>query len=142
MESKKGISIFQKYLSVWVIICMVIGVLLGRFLPQVPAFLNRFEYARVSVPMAILIWLMIYPMMKVDFQSVKNVGKNPKGLFVTWVTNWLIKPFSIHFSLETAEKYDAAASPTIVFFKNGEEQDRIRGFVCEEIIAEKISELI
>ena len=97
MESKKGISIFQKYLSVWVIICMVIGVLLGRLLPQVPAFLNRFEYARVSVPMAILIWLMIYPMMmKVDFQSVKNVGKNPKGLFVTWVTNWLIKPFSMY----------------------------------------------
>ncbi len=96
MENKKGISIFQKYLSVWVIICMVVGVLLGRFLPQVPEFLNRFEYARVSVPMAILIWLMIYPMMmKVDFQSVKNVGKNPKGLFVTWVTNWLIKPFSM-----------------------------------------------
>ncbi len=97
MENKKGISIFQKYLSVWVIICMVVGVLLGRFLPQVPEFLNRFEYARVSVPMAILIWLMIYPMMmKVDFQSVKNVGKNPKGLFVTWVTNWLIKPFSMY----------------------------------------------
>ena len=97
MESKKEISIFQKYLSVWVIICMVIGVLLGRFLPQVPEFLNRFEYARVSVPMAILIWLMIYPMMmKVDFQSVKNVGKNPKGLFVTWVTNWLIKPFTMY----------------------------------------------
>ena len=97
MESKKEISIFQKYLSVWVIICMVIGVLLGRFLPQVPEFLNRFEYARVSVPMAILIWLMIYPMMmKVDFQSVKNVGKNPKGLFVTWVTNWLIKPVSMY----------------------------------------------
>ena len=96
MENKKGISIFQKYLSVWVIICMVVGVLLGRFLPQVPEFLNRFEYARVSVPMAILIWLMIYPMMmKVDFQSVKNVGKNSKGLFVTWVTNWLIKPFSM-----------------------------------------------
>ena len=97
MESKTEINILQKYLSVWVIICMVIGVLLGRFLPQVPEFLNRFEYARVSVPMAILIWLMIYPMMmKVDFQSVKNVGKNPKGLFVTWVTNWLIKPFSMY----------------------------------------------
>ncbi|MEE1264337.1 ACR3 family arsenite efflux transporter [Ruminococcus sp.] len=97
MKNKNGISIFQKYLSVWVIICMVIGVLLGRFLPQVPEFLNRFEYARVSVPMAILIWLMIYPMMmKVDFQSVKNVGKNPKGLFVTWVTNWLIKPVSMY----------------------------------------------
>ena len=73
------------------------GIFLGRFLPQVPAFLNQFEYARVSVPMAVLIWLMIYPMMmKVDFQSVKGVGKNPKGLFVTWITNWLIKPFSMY----------------------------------------------
>ena len=72
---------------------MAVGILIGRFLPQIPAFLNRFEYARVSIPMAILIWLMIYPMMmKVDFWSIKNVGKNPKDLFVTWITNWLIKP--------------------------------------------------
>ena len=97
MENKKGISIFQKYLSLWVIICMVIGVLIGQFLPQIPEFLNRFEYAKVSIPMAVLIWLMIYPMMmKVDFQSIKNVGKNPKGLFVTWITNWLIKPFTMY----------------------------------------------
>ena len=97
MEYKKGISIFQKYLSLWVIICMVIGVLIGQFLPQIPEFLNRFEYAKVSIPMAVLIWLMIYPMMmKVDFQSIKNVGKNPKGLFVTWITNWLIKPFTMY----------------------------------------------
>ncbi|MBO7089682.1 MAG: ACR3 family arsenite efflux transporter [Lentisphaeria bacterium] len=97
MENNKGISIFQKYLTVWVILCMIAGVLIGQFLPQIPAFLGRFEYANVSVPMAILIWLMIYPMMmKVDFQSVKNVGKNPKGLFVTWVTNWLIKPFTMY----------------------------------------------
>ena len=76
---------------------MAVGILIGRFLPQIPAFLNRFEYARVSMPMAILIWLMIYPMMmKVDFQSIRNVGKNPKGLFVTWITNWLIKPFSMY----------------------------------------------
>jgi len=75
---------------------MVAGVLIGQFLPAVPAFLGRFEYANVSIPIAILIWLMIYPMMlKVDFQSIKNVGKNPKGLFVTWVTNWLIKPFTM-----------------------------------------------
>jgi len=97
MENNKGISIFQRYLTVWVILCMVVGVLIGQFLPHIPAFLGRFEYANVSVPMAILIWLMIYPMMmKVDFQSVKNVGKNPKGLFVTWVTNWLIKPFTMY----------------------------------------------
>jgi ACR3 family arsenite transporter len=96
-KEKSGISIFQKYLTLWVILCMVVGVLIGQFLPQVPAFLNRFEYAKVSIPMAILIWLMIYPMMmKVDFKSIKNVGKNPKGLFVTWVTNWLIKPFTMY----------------------------------------------
>lgn len=76
---------------------MVVGVLTGRFLPQIPAFLNQFEYARVSIPMAILIWVMIYPMMmKVDFRSIKNVGRNPKGLFVTWIVNWLIKPFTMY----------------------------------------------
>jgi ACR3 family arsenite transporter len=75
---------------------MVIGVLIGMYLPGIPDFLGRFEYANVSIPIAILIWLMIYPMMlKVDFQSIKNVGKNPKGLFVTWITNWLIKPFTM-----------------------------------------------
>ena len=98
MEAKKssGIGFFEKYLTVWVILCMVAGVLIGQFLPAIPAFLGRFEYANVSIPIASLIWLMIYPMMlKVDFQSIKNVGKNPKGLFVTWVTNWLIKPFTM-----------------------------------------------
>ena len=92
-ENNPGISFFQRYLSIWVVACMILGVLIGRYLPGIPAFLNRFEYARVSIPMAVLIWLMIYPMMmKVDFRSIKNVGKNPKGLFVTWITNWLIKP--------------------------------------------------
>ena len=98
MEAKKssGIGFFEKYLTLWVALCMVVGVLIGRFLPGIPTFLGKFEYANVSIPIAILIWLMIYPMMlKVDFQSIKNVGKNPKGLFVTWVTNWLIKPFTM-----------------------------------------------
>jgi ACR3 family arsenite transporter len=96
-KEKSAISVFQRYLTVWVIMCMAIGILIGKFLPQIPDFLNRFEYAKVSIPMAILIWLMIYPMMmKVDFQSIKNVGKNPKGLFVTWITNWLIKPFTMY----------------------------------------------
>ncbi len=91
-----GIGFFENYLTVWVVICMVIGVLIGRFLPFIPDFLGKFEYANVSIPIAILIWLMIYPMMmKVDFQSIKNVGRNPKGLFVTWITNWLIKPFTM-----------------------------------------------
>ncbi|MBW9145157.1 ACR3 family arsenite efflux transporter [Clostridium sp. CM027] len=91
------IGFFQKYLTVWVAICMSVGVLIGKFIPGIPEFLNKFEYSRVSIPTAILIWVMIYPMMmKVDFQSVKNVGKNPKGLYVTWITNWLIKPFSMY----------------------------------------------
>jgi len=91
-DKQTDIGFFQKYLTVWVILCMVIGVLIGRFLPAIPDFMNQFEYAKVSIPMAVLIWLMIYPMMmKVDFQSIKNVGKNPKGLYVTWITNWVIK---------------------------------------------------
>lgn len=93
---KAAISFFEKNLTYWVALCMVIGVLIGKFVPALPALLARFEYAKVSIPIAILIWLMIYPMMmKVDFTSVKNVGKNPKGLFVTWVVNWLIKPFTM-----------------------------------------------
>lgn len=96
-KTKNGINFFQKYLTIWVILCMLAGIFIGKFLPAIPEFLNRFEYAKVSIPMAILIWLMIYPMMmKVDFKSIKNVGRNPKGLFVTWVTNWLIKPFSMY----------------------------------------------
>lgn len=93
---KRNISFFEKYLTVWVLLCMVTGVMIGQFLPQVPDFLSRFEYANVSIPIAILIWLMIYPMMmKVDFASILHVGKKPTGLYLTWVSNWLIKPFSM-----------------------------------------------
>ncbi len=96
-EAKPGIGFFEKYLTVWVVLCMAAGVLIGRFLPAVPAFLGRFEVAHVSIPIAVLIWLMIYPMMmKVDFASIRQVGKNPKGLFVTWVANWVIKPFTMY----------------------------------------------
>lgn len=95
-EPQTGISFFEKNLTYWVVLCMAAGVLIGKFIPAIPAFLARFEYANVSIPIAILIWLMIYPMMmKVDFASIRNVGKNPKGLFVTWVVNWLIKPFTM-----------------------------------------------
>lgn len=95
-QRNSGIGFFQKYLTIWVALCMVAGVLIGKFLPQIPAFLNKFEYAKVSIPVTILIWVMIYPMMmKVDFQSIKNVGRNPKGLYVTWTANWIIKPFTM-----------------------------------------------
>ena len=95
-ERSEEIGFFQRYLTIWVALCMVAGVLIGRFLPVIPGFFSQFEYANVSIPTAILIWIMIYPMMmKVDFESVKYVGKNPKGLYVTWITNWLIKPFTM-----------------------------------------------
>jgi ACR3 family arsenite transporter len=95
-QKLEGISFFERYLTLWVALCMVVGVLIGRYLPIIPEFLGQFEFANVSIPIAILIWLMIYPMMmKVDFKSVKNVGKSPKGLYVTWVVNWLIKPFTM-----------------------------------------------
>ena len=92
-----GISSFQKNLTWWVLGCMAAGVVIGRFFPAVPVFLNKLQIAGISLPIAVLIWVMIYPMMmKVDFQSVKQIGKNPKGLIVTWVTNWLIKPFTMY----------------------------------------------
>lgn len=95
-QKVQGIGFFERYLTIWVVLCMVVGILIGQYLPSVPEFLGKFEYANVSVPIAFLIWVMIYPMMmKVDFQSVKDVGKNPVGLYVTWVTNWLIKPFTM-----------------------------------------------
>ena len=121
-ETNTGISFFQRYLTVWVFLCMVAGVLLGYLAPAIPATLDQFTYARVSIPMAILIWVMIYPMMlKVDFQSIRNVGKNPKGLFVTWVTNWFIKPFSM---------YGIASLFFFVLFK---------GFIATELATEYLA---
>lgn len=96
-EKKSGIGCFEKYLTIWVAACMLVGVIIGVCFPSIPELLSEFEYANVSIPVAILIWLMIYPMMlKVDFYSIKRVGQNPKGLILTWITNWLIKPFSMY----------------------------------------------
>ncbi len=90
-------NVFERYLSLWVLLCIAAGTAIGRFLPAIPDFLSRLEYARVSIPVAVLIWLMIYPMMlKVDFASIVNATKRPKGLTVTTVTNWLIKPFTMY----------------------------------------------
>jgi len=92
-----GLPLFEKFLSLWVLLCIAAGVAIGRFLPIVPETLSRFEYANVSIPVAILIWLMIYPMMlKIDFASIVNATKKPRGLTVTTVTNWLIKPFTMY----------------------------------------------
>lgn len=92
-----GIGFFEKYLTIWVALCIVAGVAIGQLIPAFPQTLSRFEYAQVSIPVAILIWLMIYPMMlKIDFKSIVNSTKKPKGLVVTCVTNWLIKPFTMY----------------------------------------------
>lgn len=96
-KQKSEISFFNRYLTVWVFLCMVLGVLIGKFLPVVPTILGKLNIAGISIPIAILIWVMVYPMMmKVDFQSIKQVGKNPKGLIVTWIVNWVIKPFTMY----------------------------------------------
>ena len=93
----KGLGVFEKYLTIWVAVCIVIGILVGQLLPIIPETLNKFEYYNVSIPVAILIWLMIYPMMlKIDFSSILNATKKPKGLIVTCTTNWLIKPFTMY----------------------------------------------
>ncbi len=97
MQNKiNGIGFFEKYLTIWVLLCMGLGVAIGRFIPGFSDFFGKLELMQVNIPIAVLIWLMIFPMMlKVDFTSVKDVGKHPKGLFLTWVVNWLIKPFTM-----------------------------------------------
>lgn len=92
----KGIGFFERYLSVWVAMCILMGIAIGQWIPAVPETLGKWEYANVSIPIALLIWLMIYPMMlKIDFKSVRNVAKQPKGIVITCVTNWIIKPFTM-----------------------------------------------
>ncbi|UTF58747.1 ACR3 family arsenite efflux transporter [Gilvimarinus sp. DA14] len=89
-------GIFERYLSVWVAIGIVAGVALGSVFPGFFSAVAALEWARVNLPVAVLIWLMIFPMMvQVDFASVKDVGKDPKGLFLTLAVNWLIKPFTM-----------------------------------------------
>lgn len=89
-------GIFERYLSVWVGLCIIAGVILGNFLPEVFQAFAAMEIAHVNIPVAIFIWVMIYPMMvQVDFSSIKDIGKKPKGLALTLVINWLIKPFTM-----------------------------------------------
>jgi len=91
------LGFFEKYLSIWVILCIILGILIGKFIPIFPRFLSNLEYAHVSIPVAILIWLMIYPIMvHIDFTSIVNATKKPKGLIITWVVNWVIKPFTMY----------------------------------------------
>ncbi|SET58199.1 arsenite transporter, ACR3 family [Marinobacter segnicrescens] len=95
-ETSGGMGLFERYLSVWVALAIIVGVALGQLAPAVPEILSRFEYAQVSIPIAILIWAMIFPMMaQIDFSAIVGVRKEPKGLAITTTVNWLIKPFTM-----------------------------------------------
>ena len=97
----KRMNVFERYLSLWVALCMVAGIVLGKLLPAAVRNLQQMEFgtgSQINIPIAVLIWLMIYPMMlKIDLGSVANVGRRPKGLVITIVVNWLVKPFSMAF---------------------------------------------
>ena len=89
-------GIFERFLTLWVGLCILAGVLLGNLFPDAFQFISRLEYAHVNLVVALFIWIMIYPMMvQIDFSAIKDVGKKPKGLILTLVVNWLIKPFTM-----------------------------------------------
>ena len=97
----KRLAFFERYLTVWVLLCMVVGVAFGKLAQDVTASLSKLEFGRgsqVNVPIGVLLWLMIYPMMlKVDFGAIRGIARRPKGLGVTLFVNWLVKPFSMAF---------------------------------------------
>jgi len=101
MTSTKRLAVFERYLSLWVLLCMLAGIALGKIAPGLTAALSKMEFGRgsqVNIPIAVLIWLMIYPMMlKIDFTSIGGIAKKPKGLLITLFVNWLVKPFSMAF---------------------------------------------
>jgi ACR3 family arsenite transporter len=89
-------GLFERYLTVWVGLAIIVGIILGNWVPDIFAVIASLEFAHVNIVIAVLIWLMIYPMMvQIDFSSIKDVGKKPKGLVLTLVINWLVKPFSM-----------------------------------------------
>ncbi|PRY71995.1 ACR3 family arsenite efflux transporter [Halomonas ventosae] len=95
-STSEGMGLFERFLSVWVALAIVAGVLLGQFAPAIPETLSRFEYAQVSIPVAVLIWAMIFPMMaQIDFTAILGVRRQPRGLIITTSVNWLIKPFTM-----------------------------------------------
>jgi ACR3 family arsenite transporter len=97
--SGKRLNFFERYLTLWVLLCMVVGIAMGKLLPGMTDVLRRLEFgegSQINIPIAILIWLMIYPMMiKIDFTSILDVRKKPRGLLITLFVNWLVKPFSM-----------------------------------------------
>ncbi len=97
-EPKKQIAFFERYLTLWVALCIGGGILLGYLAGDSMEYLSKMEIYKVNIPIAVLIWLMIYPMMlQIDFLSIKQIGRKPKGIILTVVVNWLIKPFTMAF---------------------------------------------
>jgi ACR3 family arsenite transporter len=99
LTGKKRLAFFERYLSLWVFLCMIVGVVLGKLLPGLTSALSQIEFgqgSQVNVPIGVLLWLMIYPMMlKVDFSAIGGIARKPKGLLVTLFVNWLVKPFGM-----------------------------------------------
>lgn len=100
-KTRKRLDFFERYLTLWVFLCMIAGMALGKSLPGVTGFLSQMQFGRgsqVNIPIGVLLWLMIYPMMlKVDFGAVGGIARKPKGMAVTLFVNWLVKPFSMAF---------------------------------------------
>ncbi|SCZ54500.1 ACR3 family arsenite efflux transporter [Thiohalomonas denitrificans] len=95
-DPREGMGVFERYLSVWVALAIVVGVSVGQWAPALPTALAAWEYYQVSIPVAVLIWAMIFPMMvQIDFASILGVRRQPKGLTITTTVNWLIKPFTM-----------------------------------------------
>lgn len=114
VKPKKQIAFFERYLSLWVALCIVGGILIGNIAGEAMEFLSRIEIYQVNIPIAILIWMMIYPMMlQIDFSSLRRIGKKPKGIVLTVIMNWLVKPFSMAFFawLFFSNIYSAFISP-------------------------------
>ena len=97
MKQEKTLSVFDRYLSLFVILCMILGAYLGIKFPSAVNVLSRWSVAQVSIPIAIVLWIMIFPMMvQIDFDRLKEIRNSPTALWITLVVNWLIKPFSMY----------------------------------------------
>ncbi|MFP4556924.1 MAG: ACR3 family arsenite efflux transporter [Bacteroidales bacterium] len=118
-KPKKTIGLFEKYLTIWVALGILIGIAIGHFAGDSIEVIRNLEIAKVNIPVAILIWLMIYPMMlQVDFLSIKKIGKKPRGVVWTLIINWLIKPFTMAFFawLFFTQLYQAWVNPEEAYY--------------------------
>ncbi|OIO03066.1 arsenical-resistance protein [Candidatus Desantisbacteria bacterium CG_4_10_14_0_8_um_filter_48_22] len=135
-QAEKKLSIFEKYLTLWVGLCIVAGILLGRFFPGVARYLDSLSVAQVSIPIAICLFFMMYPIMvKIDFAEVVKAGKNPKPVLLTLVVNWGIKPFTMYaiawFFLAYVFK---GMLPGMEIVKNGSTVELFRSYISGAIL--------